>query len=119
MHVQHAERNVLMKKTNSSAGGNEAAERISAELKEYSRPDQAEILKEFGSTENGLSPVEASARLTKYGRNLIESGEQKTFLKRLADVLINPFNLVLFVVLAVTFLTNVVFASEKDWSPPS
>ena len=46
------------------------------------------------------SPVEASARLTKYGRNLIESGEQKTFLKRLADVLINPFNLVLFVVLA-------------------
>jgi hypothetical protein len=37
MHVQHAERNVLMKKTNSSAGGNEAAERISAELKKYSR----------------------------------------------------------------------------------
>lgn len=105
-----------MKKTNSSSAGNESAERISAELKKYSIPGKSEILGEFQSSENGLSPVEASARLTKYGPNLIEAGEQKTFLKRLTDVLINPFNLVLFVVLAVTFLTNVVFASEKDWS---
>jgi Mg2+-importing ATPase len=105
-----------MKKEKQTAGGNEAAEQISASLSKYSAEDTAEILKEFGSTENGLTPVEASARLTKYGRNLIEAGGQKTFLKRLADVLINPFNLVLFVVLAVTFLTNVVFASEKDWS---
>ncbi|HUM84269.1 MAG TPA: magnesium-translocating P-type ATPase [Lachnospiraceae bacterium] len=104
-----------MKKEN-PAEGNEAAERISRTLKEYSMPDKDGILKKFESSENGLTPVEASARLTKYGRNLIESGEQKSFFKRLMDVLINPFNLVLLVVLAVTFFTNVVFASEQDWS---
>jgi Mg2+-importing ATPase len=102
----------MKKKTANTA----AQEEISAKLKNWSLQDKTAILRDFGSSENGLTPVEADERLTKYGRNVIESGKRKSFIENIASVLINPFNLVLLVVLAVTFLTDVVFAAQKDYS---
>jgi Mg2+-importing ATPase len=102
----------MKKKTANTA----AQEEISAKLKNWSLQDKTAILRDFGSSENGLTPVEADERLTKYGRNVIESGKRKSVIENIASVLINPFNLVLLVVLAVTFLTDVVFAAQKDYS---
>ncbi|MCI2049235.1 MAG: magnesium-translocating P-type ATPase [Lachnospiraceae bacterium] len=99
-----------------AAVGQSAQEELSERLKKWSLKTGDEILGELDSREEGLTPVEADERLTKYGRNVIESGQQRGFWKILASVLINPFNLVLLVVLAVTFLTDVVFSAEKSYS---
>ncbi len=85
-------------------------------LKNWSLLDNKTILGEFGTDTDGLDPVEASERAAEYGKNIIESGAKKSVLKSIASVLINPFNLVLLVVLVITFLTDVVFANKKDFS---
>ena len=96
--------------------GSDRSEKISRQLKEYSRMDKAALLEAFHVDEDGLTPVEADERLNRYGKNIIEAGAHKSFLRRLADVVINPFNLVLFVVLGITFVTDVMLSAEKDWS---
>jgi len=99
-----------------AAENDNTAEKISARLKNYSNMDQDAVFGELKSSMSGLTSVEAAERLEQYGKNSIESGNGRDFFQRLADVLINPFNLVLFVVLVITFFTNVVFTSDKDWS---
>jgi Mg2+-importing ATPase len=89
---------------------------ITEKLKNYSKMDKGTVLFQLKTNDKGLSPVEANERLTTFGKNLIETENKRNFIQRLADVLINPFNMVLLAVLVVTFLTDVVFTTEKDWS---
>ena len=103
------------KRNNQKAKGTDQHE-IEQKLMRWSNLGEDELFREFESDLQGLTPVEADERINRYGKNIIESRQKRSVLKNIAAVLINPFNLVLLVVLAITFLTDVVLVSRKDFS---
>ena len=58
--------------------------------------------------------MEASERLDEYGRNIIDVSSENNLLSRLKDALINPFNIVLMIVAAVTLVTDVILADQPN-----
>ena len=65
---------------------------------------------------SGLTDEQAEERLEEFGENVIASGEQSSLLSRLAEAFINPFNIVLFLVAAITFVTDVMLSARPDWA---
>lgn len=65
---------------------------------------------------SGLTDEQAEERLEEFGENVIASGEQSSLLSRLAEAFINPFNIVLFLVAAITFITDVMLSARPDWA---
>ena len=85
-------------------------------LLELSGMDQKALFAKYQTDEEGLDPVQASDRLEEYGRNIIDFGNEKNLAVRIKDALINPFNIVLLVVAAITFVTDVVMADEPSFA---
>ena len=85
-------------------------------LKKYSKMEIKELFKEFKSSYAGLSIVEIEDKIEEYGRNSIEIESNNTFLTKLKDAIINPFNIVLILVAIITFITDVIIATEKDYA---
>ena len=85
-------------------------------LLELSGMDQKALFAKYQTDEEGLDPVQASDRLEEYGRNIIDFGNEKNLAVRIKDALINPFNIVLLVVAAITFITDVVMADEPSFA---
>ena len=79
-----------------------------------SKLDDAALYEKFGTEPDGLNPVEASERLDEYGRNIIDVSSENNLLSRLKDALINPFNIVLMIVAAVTLVTDVILADQPN-----
>lgn len=76
---------------------------------------QDEVLKTLDSDQGGYSSEKAEKLLEDYGPNEIKREKRKNPLVGFVNVLINPFNLVLMVVIAVTFISDIILASEKDY----
>ncbi len=85
-------------------------------LLELSVMDQKALFAKYQTDEEGLDPVQASDRLEEYGRNIIDFGNEKNLAVRIKDALINPFNIVLLVVAAITFVTDVLMADEPSFA---
>ena len=85
-------------------------------LKEYSQMPINRLLKEFKSSIDGLSVVDIEERLNKCGKNTIELKNENSWYKRLYNSLVNPFNIVLIVVAIITFVTDIVISSHKDYA---
>lgn len=68
------------------------------------------------SGRQGISVAEAAERLEKYGRNVITSDAERGVLGRLVQSVVNPFNVILFLVAAITFITDVVLAETPDYT---
>jgi Mg2+-importing ATPase len=66
-------------------------------------------------TPTGLSARDAEHKLDKYGENKIVLKHQDTTLTRILSALINPFNIVLAIISAVTYATDVLTSGEADW----
>ncbi|HSK68155.1 MAG TPA: HAD-IC family P-type ATPase, partial [Candidatus Limnocylindria bacterium] len=81
-----------------------------------SRLGREELFAELGTSEVGLNTVEADERLERFGPNVIEAGHQRTLWEKLAGAVINPFNVVLLIVLGVTVVTDIVISREKTYS---
>ena len=77
-----------------------------------SKLDDKALYERFKTDPEGLNPVEAAERLEEYGRNIIDVSSENTLFKRVRDALINPFNIVLMIVAAVTLLTDVILAEK-------
>ena len=88
---------------------------IEQNLKKYSQMNNDEILHELDTSENGLSCIIIEEKQEKYGKNIIDINNNNTTFKRLKEAFINPFNIVLIIVAIVTFFTDVVFATNKDY----
>ncbi|MCL2631770.1 MAG: magnesium-translocating P-type ATPase [Coriobacteriia bacterium] len=73
------------------------------------------LFNQLKTTSAGLRDEEIEIRQEEYGPNIITVGEKNTTLTRLFDAIVNPFNLVLLVVAAITFFTDVIAAPEPDW----
>lgn len=85
-------------------------------LRRFAFCEESELFTLLNSREQGISNVEAEKKLDEYGRNVIVTASEKGMLGRLIDALINPFNIVLILVAAVTFFTDVVLSENRDYA---
>ena len=88
---------------------------IELKLKQYSKMNYEELFKEFNTSINGLNSSEIENKQEQYGKNILDIKNNNTMLKRLKEALINPFNIVLIFVAIITFFTDVIFATNKDY----
>ena len=77
-------------------------------------PDK-QLCQEMDTTMRGLSSKQAKHRLEENGENIITVGHKNTAMHRLKEAVINPFNIVLFVIATITYFTDVVFAERHDY----
>ena len=87
---------------------------VEGKLIALSGMDQKALFEKYEVDEYGLDPVQAADRLEKYGRNIIDFGKEKSLAVRIKDAIINPFNIVLLAVAAITFVTDVVMSDEPS-----
>ncbi|MDR2867252.1 MAG: magnesium-translocating P-type ATPase [Acholeplasmatales bacterium] len=73
------------------------------------------VYEKLNSSEAGLSTTSAKEILAIKGPNIIKSKKKSNPFTRLLAAIINPFNIILMVIAVVTLLTDVIFASKKDY----
>ncbi len=73
-------------------------------MKEYLSSVQ-EVLKEQGSSQEGLSGQEAAKRLEQHGRNKLKEGKKESLLKRFLDELADPMIIILIVAAVISGIT--------------
>ena len=88
---------------------------IELKLKEYGKMDNEEILKKFKTSYEGLSCVEIEEKQDEYGKNILDFKNNNTVFNRLKEAFINPFNIVLILVAIITFFTDAIIATNKDY----
>ena len=76
---------------------------------------EAELLASLSTVRGGLLEQEAENRQDEYGENTITTGKKNTVLKRLREAIVNPFNIILLLVAAVTYFTDVVVSLRPDY----
>ena len=88
---------------------------VENELKNNAKLSKEELFEKYKTSLEGLSVVNIEEIEDEYGKNIIEIGNNNTIFTRLKDAFINPFNIVLLCVAAITFVTDVVIATQKDY----
>lgn len=78
-----------------------------------------DAVKKYGADMDGLSAEKAEAQRSQFGKNAITKQKGPSTLKRLAGAFINPFTIVLFVLAAISFITDVVMAPAGQKDPSS
>lgn len=94
----------------------EKQKELEKKLRRYSTIEIKKIFKELGTSDEGISIVELEDKINEYGENKIDLSTNNTALKRLADAFINPFNIVLILIAIITFITDIVIPSQKDYA---
>lgn len=89
---------------------------INKKIKQYSQMNKKQIFEKLQTSEEGISIVDVDDRIEEYGKNIIDINNNITLLDRLKEAFINPFNIVLIIVAIVTFITDVVISSNKDYA---
>ncbi|KAK9459897.1 uncharacterized protein V1516DRAFT_678319 [Lipomyces oligophaga] len=89
--------NVLFGKSANLSKSSEEEHRIATSLREVAALDRDELFKRFDTGYNGISPSDASKRLSKYGRNELESGALKPWYVIIFQGMIHPFNVLLMI----------------------
>ena len=84
-------------------------------LRRFSFMDEQEMLTMLDSSARGISHEKAEEKIEENGRNVIVSEKEKSAWGRAFNALINPFNLVLFLVAVITFITDVVLSHKADF----
>lgn len=77
---------------------------------------ESALFETLGTAKAGLSMEQAEEKMDEYGPNVIVTGSESTVWKRLFTALVNPFNIVLFLVAIITFITDVALAEKKDYA---
>ena len=86
-----------------------------AKLRSYAFLTAKELFGALSCGQEGLSKVEAENRQDEFGKNVITIGNQNTTLHRLREAVINPFNVILLLVAAVAYFTDVVASLKPDY----
>lgn len=93
----------------------QARQESSAKLQSYAACPFDELYSNFSTTESGLSADAAAGQLEEFGPNVIQSGQSNTLLHRLISSVVNPFNIVLFIIGIITWFTDVFLSAEPDY----
>ncbi len=84
-------------------------------LRSHAFTSMAEVFEEMDVSGNGLTGQKVEERQEESGRNVITTGGSNTALHRLWESLVNPFNIVLFVIAIITLFTDVVYSTRPDY----
>lgn len=84
-------------------------------LRHFKDLDKEKLFKELKTGEKGLTTDEVEEKREEFGRNIITTDNKNTVWHRLREAVINPFNMVLFVISIITFFTDVVYSSTPDY----
>ena len=85
-----------------------------ATLHRFAFLDENEMLTLLETSAQGISVAKAEEVLEEVGRNVIVQDKEHGVLWRLLQAFVNPFNLVLLLVAAITFVTDVVLSEKAD-----
>ena len=105
-----------MKKNRMQISG-ASAQSIAKKLAEYSRMEKYILLSTLKTREKGLDIVDVEMFSEQYKSNEISHEKPKPWYVQLAKAFANPFTLVLLIIAAISFLTEVVLAKPSDKSP--
>ena len=95
---------------------NENQKNTESLLKEKSKLKLEKLLQNYNTSLEGISIVELDDRIEEFGKNIIDIKENNTLIHRLKESVINPFNIVLLIVAGITFVTDVIIATQKDYA---
>ncbi len=79
------------------------------------RLNQDELFEVVEGKNTGFTADEAAEKLEEFGPNAITKAKKPNPFVGFVNVLINPFNLVLLVVIAITFVNDILIEQEKDY----
>ncbi|MBQ6217113.1 MAG: magnesium-translocating P-type ATPase [Erysipelotrichaceae bacterium] len=96
-----------IKKTNSN---------VEEKLTSFSVLAPQEVFDHFGINNDGLSGEQIEKGQELYGPNVIKSGKNDSIFTRLKEAIINPFNIVLLAVVAVSYFTDVVLSPAPSYA---
>ena len=85
-------------------------------LRRFAFCGKDELFTLLDSNQQGISSEKAEKKLDDFGRNVIVSEGEKGVFGRLFEALINPFNIVLFMVAIITYITDVVLSVHADYT---
>lgn len=85
-------------------------------LTSFSMMPVNEVYDHFEISNDGLNGEQIEERLEKYGKNVINIGNQNSIFSRIREALINPFNVVLLAVVIVSYFTDVVIAETPSYA---
>ena len=85
-------------------------------LRENSKLEVEKLFENLKTSYEGISIVEVDERLEKYGKNTVEIKNENTMIHKVKEAFINPFNIVLMIVAGITFFTDIIIASKKDYA---
>ncbi|MBQ1534355.1 MAG: magnesium-translocating P-type ATPase [Erysipelotrichaceae bacterium] len=89
---------------------------VEEKLTSFSEMPNEEVLDLFSVNNDGLSQEQIEERSEKYGPNVISTGNENSIFTRLKEAIINPFNIVLLAVVAVSYFTDVVLADTPSYA---
>ena len=75
---------------------------------------EEEILKQYGTPRDGLTPEQADRSQETYGTNILTYGKREHVAKRLFLAFINPFTVILLALAAISAFTDIVLAEPGD-----
>ena len=104
--------NVIFK--NNAAGAAQKKKDCEATLRSFAFMNEEELFTLLETSGQGISVARAEEKLDEFGPNVITTDKEKGVLWRAFEALVNPFNLVLFLVAIITFITDVVMSEKKD-----
>lgn len=85
------------------------------EIRAYAFLEEEELLTRLSAKKGGLTQEEAEERQEEFGPNVITAGSRDTALHRLREAVINPFNVILLIIAAVTYFTDVMSSAKPDY----
>ena len=94
----------------------EKSKKIEEKLKENSKLDEKKLFEKYQTSYEGISIVDLEEKLEQYGKNSFDTKKQNTIFDRLKEAFINPFNGVLILIAIITFITDVVISTQKDYA---
>lgn len=88
---------------------------IGAALRAAAFQPQEALFAQLSATAAGLTGEEAENRQNEFGPNIITVGKKNTVWHRLWEAAVNPFNAILLLIAAITYITDVLAAARPDY----
>lgn len=85
------------------------------DLKALLNLEESAIFGVLESSHEGLTSHQADKKIEKYGLNIIASEKKEHPIIGFINSLVNPFNIILIIVILITFITDIVLQNSKDF----
>lgn len=116
--IKEAEGVITMKQKRTKRVNMHKQQNVEQNIRKYANMALPELYDQFETKETGLSKSQLMRLDDKYDKNIIEVGKKNTRFRRLLKAFINPFNLILIFIAIVTFILDVLLATnfeERDY----